>query len=663
MKMSKILSLVLVLVMLVGMTSCELFGSTHKCESVCPTCGKCLDKECTEKACADKCPGHVNPLAGTYDVTLWVSELDGVAELTAEQIDAFEAANPGIIINAEIEGVTEADAGSKVIADVATAPDIYCFAQDQLARLVQASALAAPGGDIADAIKAANDGGSVAAASSGGTLWAYPMTSDNGYYLYYDKSVITNPDSLEQIIADCEAAGKSFAFELENGWYTASFFFGVGCTSSWEVAEDGKTFLSVADNFNSDKGLVAMKGMSKVTNSKSWVNSSGEFAGTAAMVTGIWKANDALAAYGENLGATDLPSFTVDGKSHHLGSFTGNKLMGVKPQEDSKKGAVLQLLAQWLTNETCQLERYNQFQWGPSNLAAQQSEAVQSNPSLAAFALQANYGQPQNQIHGDWWNAAALLGTNSYKSKDEGAAYPTDDQLRGALTQYEETLKSLFVVKEVHTWGVVGSFAASNWGGAGKDVAMKEDPAGTWTSEVVALKAGDEIKVRMDESWNAGDYGQATEGVEWAAGHSEAAVAGGKNIKIAADGNYRVVLVINGDSATITLVEYVCTWGVVGSYEASGWADGKDCNMTEDPSGTWTSDVLTLKAGDQFKVRMDGKWDTNYGQATEGVEWAAGHSEAGVSGGQNIVVAADGNYRVVLVFDGENATITLVAAE
>ncbi|MBR2985785.1 MAG: hypothetical protein IKC58_04225, partial [Clostridia bacterium] len=30
----------------------------HECESVCPTCGKCLDKDCTEAACAEKCEGH-----------------------------------------------------------------------------------------------------------------------------------------------------------------------------------------------------------------------------------------------------------------------------------------------------------------------------------------------------------------------------------------------------------------------------------------------------------------------------------------------------------------------------------------------------------------------------------------------------------------------------
>lgn len=119
MKMSKILSLVLAVIMIVACFT---------------ACGK-----------KEELDVNVDEIAGTYDVTLWVSEKDGVAALTQQQIDAFEAKYPGIVINAQIEGVTEADAGSKVVADVASAPDIYCFAQDQLARLVQAAALVAPG--------------------------------------------------------------------------------------------------------------------------------------------------------------------------------------------------------------------------------------------------------------------------------------------------------------------------------------------------------------------------------------------------------------------------------------------------------------------------------------------------------------------------------------
>ena len=151
-------------------------------------------------------------LTGTYDIKLWVSEIDGVAALFEKQIDAFEKANPGIVINASIEGVTESDAASKVIQDVATAPDIYCFAQDQLARLVEAKALAVPGTKAAETIKANNDAGSVAAATVAGTLSAYPLTSDNGYYMYYDKSIISDEDveSLEKIIAACEKNNVKF---------------------------------------------------------------------------------------------------------------------------------------------------------------------------------------------------------------------------------------------------------------------------------------------------------------------------------------------------------------------------------------------------------------------------------------------------------------------
>ena len=34
---------------------------THKCESICATCGLCLDTSCTESACSSKCKGHTPP--------------------------------------------------------------------------------------------------------------------------------------------------------------------------------------------------------------------------------------------------------------------------------------------------------------------------------------------------------------------------------------------------------------------------------------------------------------------------------------------------------------------------------------------------------------------------------------------------------------------------
>ena len=47
---------------------------------------------------------------------------------------------------------------------------------------------------VAD-VKAANGDGSVEAASIDGKLMAFPMTGGNGYFLYYDSSVISDEDA------------------------------------------------------------------------------------------------------------------------------------------------------------------------------------------------------------------------------------------------------------------------------------------------------------------------------------------------------------------------------------------------------------------------------------------------------------------------------------
>ena len=66
-----VLALLLSLVMV--LSSCgflnSIFGNgpvEHACETVCTTCGKCLDTSCTEGACANKCQGHT-PAAHVCD--------------------------------------------------------------------------------------------------------------------------------------------------------------------------------------------------------------------------------------------------------------------------------------------------------------------------------------------------------------------------------------------------------------------------------------------------------------------------------------------------------------------------------------------------------------------------------------------------------------------
>ena len=471
-------------------------------------------------------------LEGTYDITVWVSETAGVKELTEQQIAKFCAANPGLVINATIEGVTEADSATNMINDVEKGADLYCFAQDQLARLVAAGALAELGQGAAKTVTEANDAGAVKAASVGGKLYCYPLTSDNGYYMYYDKSVIkeSSLDSLEAIIADCEKAGKLFSFELEtSAWYNASFFFATKCVSEWTTDSEGN-FTSVNDTFNSDAGLIALKGMQKLLKSKAY-NSSSSVADfiaatpSAVVISGPWASADAQKALGANYAATDLPSFEVDGKSYHLGSFSGNKLMGVKPQTDAAKQAVLQQLALYLTNEECQLERFNSVGWGPSNLAAQGNDAVKNSEHLNALAAQSAYATPQGQIHGSWWDLAKAYAVAAKEAT-------TDAQLKEALDSYKKSIDGLFSMSEEEkkAWSVIGNICGTSWD---TDFKMTKQSDNVFVSEALTLKAGEEFKVRQGASWDVNFGSDGT--------------VGGPNCIVEKDGKYIVKLTVVSD--------------------------------------------------------------------------------------------------------------------
>ena len=211
--------------------------------------------------------------------------------------------------------------------------------------------------------------------------------------------------------------------------------------------------------------------------------------------------------------------------------------MGVKPQTDAKKAAVLSLLAQWLTNEECQVQRYEQFQWGPSNKAAQASDAVKTNLSLVALAKQNEYGQPQGQIHGSWWDTAKVLGA-------EAKAATSDADLQSALDDYDAANDSVFSMSEEvkNAWTVIGSVGGANWD---VDFTMTEEPAGTWTSVAIEMKAGNEFKIRQGLAWDnqvGADNVMKTPEVEPA------------NIVVEADGTYQVQLVLADGAATVTLI-------------------------------------------------------------------------------------------------------------
>ena len=127
-------------------------------------------------------------------VTLKVWADQGELELIEKLCNEFAAAHTEKEYTFEYGAVGAADGKTRYLEDPAAAADVFLFADDQLVDLVKADALYEVTRNT-DAIIAANTPGSIGAASYEGTLYGYPMTSDNGYFLYYDKSVFTEVSS------------------------------------------------------------------------------------------------------------------------------------------------------------------------------------------------------------------------------------------------------------------------------------------------------------------------------------------------------------------------------------------------------------------------------------------------------------------------------------
>ena len=386
------------------------------------------------------------------DVTIWVGE--GTESLTKELITEFNNTNDlDIKFNATVEMVSESKAAGDALSKKESAADIFCFAQDQLARLVQGRMLMTLSSSSTTFIEQNNTADSVEAAKIGGEIKAFPLTADNGYLMFYDTRVVKaeHIGSLEDILADCKAAGKNFSMNLteEGGaWYAMSFFYATGCKSEWTIDNNGM-FINYDDTLNSDEGIIALKGMRKILTSGVYSSSSeaSEFTAatkSAVLISGIWSYKAAKTALGDNLGVAQLPSFWVDangneqkdeGESYQMVSYLGYKMLGIKPQKDAQRSRYLQALAQFLTNKQSQMKRYQEVSWGPSNKELASDSSI-DNACLQALKTERTVSQGQYPTN--WWSELLTVVGGVKKSGEI-----QDATMSTLLTTYQGNLPSV----------------------------------------------------------------------------------------------------------------------------------------------------------------------------------------------------------------------------
>ncbi len=355
-------------------------------------------------------------------LTLWGAEEDQA--LLQNLIDSFkeeyaDVANFDISLGVE----SESTAKDTVLTDAEAAADVYAFASDQLPDLVKAGALqsidemeealTAYTDKTVDDIKNANTESSVEAATYDDTLYAFPMTADNGCFLFYDSTVVSEEDvaTWDGLLAAAQASGKRVAMTLASGWYNASFFYSAGFTTG--LNEDGSTTMDW--NGEADyTGVEVTQAMLNIASNPAFMavadgDISNQIASgqLCAAVSGTWDATAAQEAFGDGYAATKLPTFTIAGAQLQQASVAGYKLVGVNAHSENAGWAAL--LADWITNEAAQQQRFDEREIGPSNNTVLESDAVKENTALAALAAQNEFGVVQ-MAGQNYWDPAATFG-------------------------------------------------------------------------------------------------------------------------------------------------------------------------------------------------------------------------------------------------------------
>lgn len=356
----------------------------------------------------------------TIALKVWAAEEDQA--LTAELVEKFKAANPDQTFDITIGVESEAKAKDDILVDPEAAADVFAFASDQITDLVKAGVLQ-PVQDV-DTISSENVAGSVEAATVDGTLYAYPFSADNGYFLYYDSTVVTDPTNWDAILADCAAADKKAGMVMASGWYNAGFFYGAGFTT--ELNADGSTTMdwngTSADGINGTDVAQAM--LDIATNSAFLPITDGDTSNQiatgdlAAIVSGTWDAEAVQAAFGEGYAACALPTYTCAGNQVPMGSAAGYKMIGVNANS-AQVGWAMEL-AKFLTNEESQTARFEARQIGPSNIAAGENPAVQENIALVAVTAQNGANGVVQTVGGGYWDPTKTFGEIIAQGNPEG---------------------------------------------------------------------------------------------------------------------------------------------------------------------------------------------------------------------------------------------------
>jgi len=364
------------------------------------------------------------PANETVALTVWGAEEDEA--LLQEIFSSFQSQYAGqASFQITYQPQSESNCKDVLLGDLENGADVFAFADDQVAALAAAGALDPI--PASDAVRSANLSAAVEAASVDNTLYAYPLTADNGYFLYYNRAYFSEEDvqSLDRILEVAALAGRHVTMDWSSAWYVYSFFGNTGLEVG--LNEDGLTNYCTWNSTEGDiRGVDVAQAMLSVASSPAFASMTDtEFlagvqnGSVIAGVSGVWNAVAIEEAWGADMGAAKLPTYTCAGRQIQMASFSGCKLIGVNAYSSHPDWAAR--LAEWIASESNQRLRFERRGQGPANASAANSPEVQAAPAIAALLEQSEFSQLQ-RVGGKFWDPVTEFAGSMAAGNPSGAS-------------------------------------------------------------------------------------------------------------------------------------------------------------------------------------------------------------------------------------------------
>lgn len=329
----------------------------------------------------------------------------------------------------DVRSISEADIDTAV-TDWTTGPNVYAFASDKIQGLFTKNALAAVPEEYQTQIENEVNETSVEAATFASEMYAYPYTGDNGYFLFYNSTLLqeSQVDDLYSLVDLCKEEGWKIHFPIRDSFYGSGWMFSFGARYSIDYLPNGQIENIEAD-FNGANGLKAAKALVDILKyGSTGPNPTDNIIDTAragaqpvsgepyvATVNGTWamSAADFAAVGEENIGMTKLPKITYNKgltgeETVNCGSFLGYKLYGVNPQATTggdDKLAISHSVAMYLYGKDTQESRFDALGVVPTNEEVLALDRVQDSKTTQALGKQSEFSVPQTAVPGGLWSA------------------------------------------------------------------------------------------------------------------------------------------------------------------------------------------------------------------------------------------------------------------